>query len=104
VDSRSETLLGITKEATPSPPRRTHYQVSFQFLYVIAGTVTGSHQVETIYGTSLFLLITTRHRSIIDGAVANDTDLAANKITPADNNTMSSDPYSDDGDGKGGKI
>jgi hypothetical protein len=33
----------------------------------------------------------------------NDTDTAANEITLADNNTMSSDPYSDDGDGKGGK-
>jgi hypothetical protein len=37
------------------------------------------------------------------GAVANDTDTAANEITPADNNTMSSDPDSDDGDGEGGK-
>jgi hypothetical protein len=37
------------------------------------------------------------------GAVANDTDTAANKITPADNNTMISDPDSDDGDGEGGK-
>jgi hypothetical protein len=37
------------------------------------------------------------------GAVANETDTSANKITPADNNTMSSDPDSDDGDGKGGK-
>jgi hypothetical protein len=33
----------------------------------------------------------------LDGAVANDTNTAANKITPADNNTMSSDPDSDDG-------
>jgi hypothetical protein len=33
----------------------------------------------------------------------NDTDTAANEITPADNNTMSSDPDSDDGDGEGGK-
>jgi hypothetical protein len=38
------------------------------------------------------------------GAVANDTDTAANKITPADNSTMSSDPDSDDGDGEGEKI
>jgi hypothetical protein len=37
------------------------------------------------------------------GAVANDSNTAANEITPADNNTMSSDPYSDDGDGEGGK-
>jgi hypothetical protein len=36
----------------------------------------------------------------LDGAVANDTDTAANKITPTDNNTMSSDPDSDDGDGE----
>jgi hypothetical protein len=35
--------------------------------------------------------------------LTNDTDTAANKITPADNNTMSNDPDSDDGDGKGGK-
>jgi hypothetical protein len=35
--------------------------------------------------------------------VANDTDTATNKITPADNNNMSSDPDSDDGDRKGGK-
>jgi hypothetical protein len=35
--------------------------------------------------------------------VANDIDTAANEITPANNNTMSSDPDSDDGDGKGGK-
>jgi fructosamine-3-kinase len=35
--------------------------------------------------------------------VANDINTAVNKITPADNNTMSSDPDSDDGDGKGGK-
>jgi hypothetical protein len=34
---------------------------------------------------------------------ANDTDTAANEITPADNNTMSSDPESDAGDGEGGK-
>jgi hypothetical protein len=34
---------------------------------------------------------------------ANDTDTAANAITPADNNTMNSDPDSDDGDGVGGK-
>jgi hypothetical protein len=33
----------------------------------------------------------------------NNTDTAANEITPADNNTMSSDPDSDDGDGEGGK-
>jgi hypothetical protein len=33
----------------------------------------------------------------------NDTNTAANEITPADNNTMSSDPDSDDGDCKGGK-
>jgi hypothetical protein len=39
----------------------------------------------------------------LDGAVANDTDMAANEITPADNNTMNSDPDSDDGDGEGGK-
>jgi hypothetical protein len=39
----------------------------------------------------------------LDGAVANDTDTAANKITLADNNTMSSDPDSDDGDGEGRK-
>jgi hypothetical protein len=38
------------------------------------------------------------------GAVANDSDMAANEITPADNNTMSSDPDSDDGDGKGEKM
>jgi hypothetical protein len=37
------------------------------------------------------------------GAVANDSDTAANEITPADNNTMSSDPDSDGGDGEGGK-
>jgi hypothetical protein len=38
----------------------------------------------------------------LDGAVTNDTDTAANEITPADNNTMSSDPDpdSDDGDGE----
>jgi hypothetical protein len=35
----------------------------------------------------------------LDGAVVNDSDMAANEITPADNNTMSSDPDSDDGDG-----
>jgi hypothetical protein len=39
----------------------------------------------------------------LDGAVVNDTNTAANEITPADNNTMSSDPDSDDGDGEGGK-
>jgi hypothetical protein len=39
----------------------------------------------------------------LSGAVANNTNTAANKITPADNNTMSSDPDSDDGDGEGGK-
>ncbi len=33
--------------------------------------------------------------------MANDTDTAADEITPADNNTMSSDPDSDDGDGNG---
>jgi hypothetical protein len=37
-------------------------------------------------------------------AVANDTDMAANEITPADNNTMSSDPDSDDVDDEGGKY
>jgi hypothetical protein len=37
----------------------------------------------------------------LDGAVANDTDTAANETTPADNNTKSSDPDSDDGDGEG---
>jgi hypothetical protein len=36
--------------------------------------------------------------------VANDSDTAANEITPADKNTMSSDPDSDDGDGEGGKY
>jgi hypothetical protein len=39
----------------------------------------------------------------LDGAVANDTGTAANEITPADINTMSSDPDSDDGDGEKGK-
>jgi hypothetical protein len=38
-----------------------------------------------------------------NGAVANDIDMAANAITPADNNPMSSDPDSDDGDGEVGK-
>jgi hypothetical protein len=38
-----------------------------------------------------------------NGAVANDTNTAANEITPADNNTMSSDPDSNDGDGEAGK-
>jgi hypothetical protein len=33
----------------------------------------------------------------------NDTNTAANESTPAGNNTMSSDPDSDDGDGEGGK-
>jgi hypothetical protein len=40
--------------------------------------------------------------ALLAGAVANDTDTTANKIIPADNNTMSSDPDSDDGDGAGG--
>jgi hypothetical protein len=35
--------------------------------------------------------------------VANDSDTAANETTPVDNNTIRSDPDSDDGDGKGGK-
>jgi hypothetical protein len=35
--------------------------------------------------------------------VANDSKTAANEVTPADNNTMSSDLDSDDGDGRGGK-
>jgi hypothetical protein len=36
--------------------------------------------------------------------VTNDTNTAANKITPADNNTMDSNPDSDDSDGEGGKY
>jgi hypothetical protein len=102
VDSRSETLLRITKETTPSLPRRTHQQVSFQFLYIVAGTVTGLTKWRP-YRERPFPSLSPLATAPSTGAVANDINTAVNKITPADNNTMSSDPDSDDGDGKGGK-